>query len=230
MNQSFIEVQPRMDTGKQVAKRLRRGGRVPGIYYFHGQKPLPFSVDTKTLRNMLAHKSSLIDLKFQDGDTTKCVVREVQWDPLSGAPIHIDFMGINIAEKVKVEVPIRLVGTAVGVKTGGGVLQQLLREVQIECLPLDIPEAITVDVSPLEIHHALHIGDLKLENIEILTDAEQVIVSVLSPRLEETTAAAAGEESKEPEVIMQKKKDEEAAAEGKEGGKKEAGKKEGGKK
>ena len=226
MNQSFIEVLPRMDTGKQVAKRLRRNGMVPGIYYFHGQKPLPFSVDTKALRNLLAHKSSLIDVKFKDGETSKCVVREVQWDPLSSAPIHIDFMGINIAEKVKVEVPIRIVGTAVGVKTGGGVLQQLLRELEIECLPLDIPEAVSVDVSQLEIHQALHVGDLKLEKIEILTDAEQVIVSVLPPRLEETVAAAPGEESKEPEVITQKKKDEEAAAgEAKEGGKKESGKK-----
>lgn len=226
MNQSSIEVQPRSDTGKQIAKRLRRSGMVPGIYYFHGQRPVPFSVNTKELRNMLAHKSSLIDVNFNGGDTAKCVVRAVQWDPLTSAPIHIDFMGINLAEKVKVEVPIRLIGTATGVKLGGGVLQQLLRELEIECLPLDIPEAVTVDVSPLEIHHSFHVGDLKLENIEILTDAEQVIVSVLSPRLEETPAVVPGADSKEPEVITQKKKDEEGAEEGgKEGGKKESGKK-----
>lgn len=225
MNQSSIEVLQRADTGKQVAKRLRRDGRVPGIYYYHGQKPVPFSVNTKELRSLLAHKSSLIDVNFQGGETSKCVVREVQWDPLSGAPVHIDFMGINLTEKVKVEVPIRLTGTAVGVKTGGGVLQQLLRELEIECLPLDIPEAITIDVSPLEIHHSVHVGDLKLDRIEVLTDSEQVIVSILSPRLEETPAAVAGEESKEPEVITQKKKDEAAEEGGKEGGKKDSGKK-----
>lgn len=225
MNKSVIEVQPRGNTGKQIAKRLRREGMVPGIYYYHGQKSVPFSVNAKELRNLLAHKSSLIDVNFKGGETSKCVVREVQWDPLSGAPVHIDFLGINIAEKVKVEVPIRLSGVAVGVKTGGGVMQQLMRELEIECLPLDIPEAITIDVSPLEIHHSFHVGDLKLDKIEILTDAEQVIVSVLSPRLEETTAAAAGEESKEPEVISQKKKDEEGEEGGKEGGKKDSGKK-----
>ncbi len=227
MSQSFIEVQPRAETGKQVAKRLRRSGMVPGIYYYHGQRPVPFSVNGKELRNLLAHKSSLIDVNFKGGETSKCVVREVQWDPLSSAPVHIDFMGINIAEKVRVEVPIHLVGTAVGVKTGGGMLQQLLRELEIECLPLDIPEAISVEVSSLEIHHSVHVRDLKLDKIEILTDTEQVIVSILPPRLEETAAAAApGEESKEPEVITQKKKDEEGAEEGgKEGGKKESGKK-----
>ena len=225
MNQSSIEVLQRADTGKQVAKRLRRDGRVPGIYYYHGQKPVPFSVNTKELRALLAHKSGLIDVNFQGGETSKCVVREVQWDPLSGAPVHIDFLGINLTEKVKVEVPVRLIGTAVGVKTGGGVLQQLLRELEIECLPLDIPEAITIDVSPLEIHHSFHVSDLKLDRIEILTDSEQVIVSILSPRLEETPAAAAGEESKEPEVITQKKKDEAAEEGGKEGGKKDSGKK-----
>lgn len=225
MNQSSIEVLQRADTGKQVAKRLRRDGRVPGIYYYHGQKPVPFSVNTKELRALLAHKSGLIDVNFQGGETSKCVVREVQWDPLSGAPVHIDFLGINLTEKVKVEVPVRLIGTAVGVKTGGGVLQQLLRELEIECLPLDIPEAITIDVSPLEIHHSFHVSDLKLDRIEILTDSEQVIVSILSPRLEETPAAAAGEESKEPEVITQKKKDEAAEEGAKEGGKKDSGKK-----
>ncbi len=226
MNQSSIQAQERTDTGKQVAKRLRRGGMVPGIYYFHGEKPAPFSVDAKELRNMLAHKSSLIDLNFKNGGTSKCIVREVQWDPLSGAPIHIDLLGIKLTEKVKVAVPIRIAGAAVGVKTGGGIMQQLLRELEIECLPLDIPETVTVDVSHLEIHHALHVGDLKLDNITILDDAEQVIVSILPPRLEETPAAAAGEETKEPEVITQKKKDEEGAEEsGKEGGKKETGKK-----
>jgi len=224
MSQTSIQVQERAHIGKQVAKRLRREGMVPGIYYFHGEESVPISVDAKELRNLLAHKSGLTDVNFKTGKTSKCVVREVQWDPLSGAPLHVDFMGINLAEKVRIEVPIRIAGTAVGVKTSGGVLQQLLRELEIECLPLDIPEAITVDVSNLDLHQALHVGDLKLENIEILNDADQVIVSVLSPRLEEAPAVAVpGEESKEPEVISQGKKKEEEGAE--EGGKKESGKK-----
>lgn len=207
MSQSVIQAHERAHTGKQVARKLRRAGMVPGIYYFHGEQSVPFSVEAKALRNMLAHKSSLIDLNFNNGKTSKCVVREVQWDPISGAPLHIDLLGINLQEKVTVSVPIRLTGTAEGVKIGGGVLQQLLRELEIECLPLDIPEFIAVDVSNLEVHQAYHVGDLKLDRIEIGDDPEQVIVSILPPRLEETPAAAA-EESKEPEVIGHGKKEE----------------------
>ncbi|MGH7495053.1 MAG: 50S ribosomal protein L25 [bacterium] len=212
MNQTSLQVQVRQDIGKQSAKRLRRQGMIPGVYYIHGQASVNFSVDAKYLRNTLMHKSSVIDVHFSNGDTAKCVVREVQWDPVESSPLHLDLMGVRLTEKIKVAVPVRVTGNAAGVKAGG-VLQQLLRELEIECLPLDIPEAVTIDVSALEINQSVHVGDLTLEKIEILNQPEQVIVAVLPPRLEEAPAPGPVEEVKEPELIGHVKKEEEGAEE-----------------
>jgi len=211
MNQASLQVQVREEAGKQAAKRLRRGGLIPGVYYIHGKPSVTFAVEAKHLRNTLLHKSSILEVNFSNGDTAQCVVREVQWHPVHGSPLHIDLLGVELTEKIKVAVSIRFVGNSVGVKAGG-VLQQMLRELDVECLPLDIPEAITVDVSTLEINQSVHVGDLKLERVEILDNPEQVIVAVLPPRLEEVAALAPTEETKEPELIGHKK-EEEAEAE-----------------
>ena len=226
MNQANLNVQVRQDIGKQSAKRLRRNGMIPGIYYIHGQPSVNFAVDAKALRNTLAHKSGILEVNFSNGDTAKCVVREVQWDPVKGSFLHLDLMGVRLTEKIKVAVPIRFVGNSAGVKLGG-VLQQLLRELDIECLPLDIPEAITVDVTALEINQSVHVGDLKLDKIEILENPTQVIVAVLPPRLEEVVAPSPTEETKEPELIGQKKEEEGEAEPAKKEGKAESAKKEG---
>ena len=207
MNQASLQVQVRQDIGKQAAKRLRRNGMIPGTYYIHGQASVNFAVEAKHLRTTLTHKSSILDVNFSNGDTAKCVVREVQWDPVKGAPLHLDLMGVRLTEKIKVAVPVRYTGNSSGVKAGG-VLQQLLRELDIECLPLDIPEVITVDVTALEINQSIHVGDLKLEKITILDNPEQVIVAVLPPRLEEVAAPSPTEEAKEPELIGHKKEEE----------------------
>ncbi len=213
MNQAILSVQVRQDTGKQAAKRLRRQGLIPGVYYIHGQPSINFTVDAKLLRNTLTHKSSVLDVNFSNGDTAKCVVREVQWDPVKGSPLHLDLLGVRLTEKIKMAVPVRFVGNAAGVKAGG-VLQQLLRELDIEGLPLDIPEAITIDVTTLEINQSVHVGDLKVEKVEILDNPTQVIVAVMPPRLEEVVVAPTPtEESKEPEVIGHGKKEEEGEAE-----------------
>ena len=209
---NVLQAQPRPESGKQAAKRLRRSGMVPGIYYTHGQQAVPFSVNAKELRNTIRSKSSILDLSLDNAEAAKCVIREVQWDPVKGDPLHVDLLGVTLTEKVAVEVPIQIVGTAAGAKEGG-VLQQLLRELEIECLPLDIPEAVKVDVSELKIHDSVHVSDLKLEKIEILNDPNQVILSVLAPRLEEEPAAEAAAEEAEPEVIGHGKKEEAEAEE-----------------
>lgn len=222
MNQASLQVQVRQDLGKQSAKRLRRQGMIPGVYYIHGQNSVNFAVDVKHLRSTLTHKSSVLDVNFSNGDTAKCVVREVQWDPVLGSPLHLDLMGVRLTEKIKVAVPVRFTGSPAGVKAGG-VLQQLLRALDVECLPLDIPEAITIDVSSLEINQSVHVGDLKVDKVELLDNPEQVIVAVLPPRLEEVTVPTPAEEAKEPEVIGQAKKEEEEGEE--EPAKKQEGKK-----
>ena len=219
MSLSTISAAVRADTGKQAARQLRRNGRIPGIYYSHGESNVLFSIDTKELRTTLSKASSILDVEFSNGSVAKCIVREIQWDPIRSVPLHIDLMGVKLTEAVTVEVPIRITGVSDGVKNDGGVLQQLLRDLSIECLPLDIPESIDVDVTALKIHDAIHVSDLRLDKVEILDDPEQVIVSVLPPRVEEETLAAEAE-SAEPEVISHGKKDQEDSAEAEEKGKK----------
>lgn len=205
---SALNVEIRKETGKQIAKRIRRDGKVPGIYYIHGENPVPFSVNAKELRTALTHKSSILDVNLGQAEPAKCIIREVQWHPVSGVPLHVDLMGVRLTEEVTVEVPILLVGSAAGVKDGG-TMQQVLRTLEIKCLPLDIPEAINVDVSNLNIHDAIYVRDLKYEKIEILNDLEQIVVSVLAPRLEEAAAPAPAADTAEPEVIERGKKAEE---------------------
>lgn len=207
---SALNVEVRKETGKQIAKRIRRAGKVPGIYYIHGENPVPFSVDAKELRLALTHKSSILDVNLGQAEPAKCIIREVQWHPVHSVPMHVDLMGVRLTEEVTIEVPVQLVGAAPGVKDGG-TLQQILRTLEIQCLPLDIPETINVDVSNLNIHDAIYVCDLKYEKIEILNDLEQIVVSVLAPRLEEVAAPATPEatEAAEPEVIERGKKAEE---------------------
>jgi len=212
MSSTLINVEVRNDIGKQAAKRLRRQGRVPGVYYSGGVAPVALSVDARDLRAALAHKSSIMDVRLGSAEPVKCIIREVQWHPVYGTPVHVDFMGVKLTEKITVEVPIRLTGTAAGVKDGG-TLQQLLRSLEIKCLPLDIPDAVDVDVSNLNIHDAIYVRDLPAEKFEILNEPEQMVVSVLAPRLEETPAPAAAAETTEPEVIGHGKKAEEEGEE-----------------
>lgn len=208
MSSTLINVEVRKDIGKQAAKRLRREGRVPGVYYSGGVDPVALSVDARELRAALAHKSGIMDVRLGSAEPVKCIIREVQWHPVYGTPVHVDFMGVKLTEKITVEVPIRLTGTAAGVKDGG-TLQQLLRSLEIKCLPLDIPEAVDIDVSNLNIHDAIYVRDLPADKYEILNEPEQLVISVLAPRLEETPVPAAAPEAAEPEVIGHGKKAEE---------------------
>ncbi|MCG3158944.1 MAG: 50S ribosomal protein L25 [bacterium] len=212
MSSTLINVEVRNDIGKQAAKRLRREGRVPGVYYSGGVDPVALSVDAKELRAALAHKSSIMDVRLGSAEPVKCIIREVQWHPVYGTPVHVDFMGVKLTEKITMEVPIRLTGTAAGVKDGG-TLQQLLRSLEIKCLPLDIPDAVDIDVSNLNIHDAIYVRDLPAEKFEILNEPEQMVISVLAPRLEETPVPAAAPETAEPEVIGHGKKAEEEEGE-----------------
>ncbi|MDZ7360280.1 MAG: 50S ribosomal protein L25 [candidate division KSB1 bacterium] len=216
MAEAVLNLSLRQEVGKKGARHIRRTGAIPGIFYIHGQDSIPVTVDEKALRTVIVSKANLVDLKFDNGRKEKCVIREVQWDPLTSRPLHVDLMGIKLTEKVRVKVAVRLVGSSVGVKEGG-ILQMMLRELEIECLPLDIPEDIPIDVSSLKIQDTVHVGDVKLERVRILNDPAQVIASVLPPKVEEAPSAEApAEEKAEPEVIGRKKEEAEGeAAEGK---------------
>ena len=232
-----LEALRRSGVGKGVARKLRAGGRVPGVYYGRGEDSIPLTISLKDLDSVLAAADGsnvIVDLRLP-GDSVKdrkALIREIQRDPVAGLILHLDLQHISLTERITVEVPIVLIGTPIGVKDAGGILEHLLREVEVECLPTDIPAKLEVDVSALQIGDSLHVSDIKVERAEILTEADRAIAAVVPPTVLEEVKPAEEGAVLEPELIATGKKDEEEAEEeGKQGGKeggKQAGK-EGGK-
>jgi len=207
--------------GKSVARKLRGAGRVPAVYYGRGEQPLPLSVQARELEGILhaaAGSNVIVDLKVE-GDAEserKAILREIQRHPVRGSILHVDLQHISLTEKITVEVEVTLVGTPVGVKDGGGILEHLLREVELECLPTDIPSHVVVDVSHLNIGDSVHVSDIKVENAEVLTEADRTVATVVPPTvLEEPKPAEEEAAAAEPELVTKEKETEEA--EGKEG-------------
>jgi large subunit ribosomal protein L25 len=217
MSENVLELTKREKSGTAYANQLRRAGQVPGVFYFHGEQAMPFLVAQKNLQTALSQKSTLIDVRFKDGDKDgeerKCILRDIQYDPLTHAILHIDFMGILLSEKISVSVPLRLIGTPVGVKTDGGIMQQLMREVEIECLPTDIPEAIDLDVAELKIGDSLHLTDLVVNQFKVLGDLNRAVVSISQLRIVEEAPVVAEVETAEPEVITARKTEAEEESE-----------------
>lgn len=200
-----LNVETRQDLGKKSSKKLRREGKIPGIFYIRGEDSVAVAMDEKTVRNIIQSDTNVIDLKFDSGKKAKCVIRDIQWDPVYDNPVHVDLLGIKLTEKIVVDVPIHMVGTPVGVKEGGGILQQLVRDVSIECLPLDIPEHFELDVSALNVGDSIRVEDLEIENAKVLTDPTQSIVTVRPPTVvKELAEEEVTEEPTEPEVIGEK--------------------------
>jgi len=208
----------RTAVGKAEAKRLRRALRIPGIVYGGPQGPLPVVVNPHELLSALgAGENVLINLSLEgtEGTQTRTVIlKELQLDPVKERPLHADFMEVSMERKIRVEVPLVLAGESVGVKGKGGILEQPLRQLFVECFPLNIPERITLDVSALDIGNAIHVRDLTVgEGVRILEDAGRVVASVVAPAAEEV-AAPVEEKPTEPELVGKKEKAEaEAEAE-----------------
>jgi len=193
----------RTAVGKAEAKRLRRALRIPGIVYGGPQGPLPVVVNPQELLSALgAGENVLINLSLRGTEeiqTRMVILKELQLDPVKGRPLHADFLEVSMERKIRVEV-------SVGVKSKGGILEQPLRQLVVECLPLNIPERITVDVSALDIGDAIHVRDLTIgEGVRILEDADRVVASVVAPAAEEV-AAPVEEKPAEPEVVGKKEK------------------------
>ncbi len=201
MSEMLLELEKREKTGSGYVKKLRREGKVPGIFYFHGQESIPFTVSRKALHKIIGKESSLIDAKFSDKDIRKCIIRHIQFDPIDHSILHVDLMGISMSEKITVSVPLHLTGTPIGVKAEGGILQQLMREVEIECLPTDIPESITLDVSALKVGDSLHLNDIKTDNYRIIGDLDRAVASVSMLRAAAEVVTEEAPTAAEPEVI-----------------------------
>jgi large subunit ribosomal protein L25 len=221
--------------GKGAARSLRRQGQVPAVIYGHGRDPLSLSLNARDLDKLLSHiqaESTVIDISV-GGQTAKTLIREIQRHPIKRQILHVDFQALVAGELVTVNIPIVLEGIPEGVKLEGGVLDQTLRELEIECDPSDIPDHAELDVTAMVIGDSLHVSDIKLPaNVKILDDPETSVAVLAAPRavIEETPAAEAVEGAEgaagEPEVIGKGPSDEEEG----EGGEESSGKKGGDKK
>src|SRR2546428_486284 len=212
-----LSASPRQATGKGAARQARFRGRVPAVIYGHGRDTQPLELEAKALEKALQGvepASTIIDLAV-DGKTVKTLIREIQRHPIRPDIIHVDFYEIHATEKVKLKVPVHLVGNPDGVRNAGGVLDQVTREVEIEVLPENIPDRVELDVNALKIGDSLHVRDLSIPNAKILTEADLTIATVVPPRAEEVAAPSpeAATEVAEPELIRKVREGEEEEGE-----------------
>lgn len=223
MKEVVIKAKPRDRRGKEQAKKLRREGIIPAVVYGAEMSPLSLEVEAKSFHALLRSglgENVIITLNIDDqkNGEKKVLIREVQRDPVWGNILHLDFQEISLSKKLTIKVPIHLVGTPIGVQQDGGILQHVLRELEVECLPTDIPDKIEVDVANLKIGDSIHVGDVKLEKGQLLTDPQGSIVSVVPPTVFKEPEAAPTAAVEEPEVITEKKEEgeKEEAEKGKE--------------
>jgi len=214
-DQNILEAQPRTPGTKNDARRVRRQGKVPAVVYGAGKQALPVSVDPRQVSRILHSETghnTVFDLAV-DGERTKAMIVDWQYEPIKGGLLHIDLKRIAMDQKLKVNVPIELVGEPAGVKQQGGILEQIFREVEVECLPGDIPNSVELDVSELVFGMVLRVADLpKNDKVKFLTDPDQPVAHIISIKEEEvpTAEAVAGEAAAapaEPEVIKKGKQE-----------------------
>lgn len=221
MKELVVEVKSRGDLGKNASRRLRSQGQIPAIVYGARKESVPIVVDPKKILEII-HSESGVNTIFQLGLAEKearrhVMIKEYQVDPVKGNLIHADFVRIQMDEVIEVDVPVQVTGEAAGVKLDGGILEHVTRQVRVSCLPGDIPEHITIEVTALKIGDALRVSDLpRSDRYRILTETDQTLVVVSPPAKEETVAPpaeAAPAAPVEPEVIKKGKVAEEEAGE-----------------
>jgi len=226
-----LTAKKRHDIGKGAARKARAAGHIPGVLYGPGEEPQPLEVSVPDFMKIYhgGHGANvLVDLTIDSDEPKTVLFREVQRDPVSEEVLHVDFYHVSLTTLIKVHVPVRMEGIPDGVKNAGGILQHVMREVEIECLPSDIPDHLSIEVSELAIHDAVHISDLPSTNWKLMDDPSRTVASVIPPVVSqepepeegeeveaEAEAVAEGEEATEPERIGEKEGEAEAKAEGK---------------
>ncbi|HHW03568.1 MAG TPA: 50S ribosomal protein L25/general stress protein Ctc [Thermoanaerobacterales bacterium] len=212
MEQIALKAEKRDVSKKGIINELRRKGKLPGVLYGKNIESSPVVVDAKELLKILkTHgESALIDLELE-GEKLPVLMKEIQRDTLKDAILHVDFYKVSMTDRIEFNLPLVLKGDAEGLKMGG-ILQHQKRELLVKALPADMPEHLEVDISHLKIGDTLTVGDLKVdEKITVLDDPDEVVVSILAPKLAEDAEVPAGEQATEPEVVAKgkEKKEEE---------------------
>jgi len=213
-----LKAEPRSTVGRAAVRKLRARGFIPAVIYGGNDKPQPLQVSARDINAMMSQASGenvLVELEIGGaGQSRTALVQEVQHSPVGGEIRHVDFHAVSMDQMIQAEVPLEPVGTAIGVKTFGGLLEQSLRAIAIECLPGDLPDRITVDVSQLNIGDAIHVREIQLPSgVMPKVQLDLTAFSVLAPVAEEEPIAAEAEAAAtEPEVITEKKEEGEAAA------------------
>ena len=206
MEKVVLKASVRKTNTRSDINKLRKNGIIPGVYYSKHDQPVSISIPENLVNPLVfTAETHLISLQLDAGQEHDCIIKDVQFDPVTDKVVHFDLLGLTSGETFQLEVPIQFIGSPIGIKEGG-VLHHFLHKLEVECLPKDIPQHLEVNIQDLTIGDSIHIKDLKFENIEILNDEDTVIVSVTHPKVEaEPTVAEEeaieGEESAEPEVI-----------------------------
>ncbi len=206
MEKKILDIQIRENTGKEAAQKIRRGGSIPAVLYGHkGNKIL--SVEEKVFKKLFEDigEHSIVTLNIDGKEKAEVIVKDFQQDPVSRKILHIDFLEFERGKLLKTEIPVKVSGTPVGVKKGG-ILEVFLRDIEIECLPKDIPDAIAVDVTDFEVGDSLHVKDLQVDKkLKVLSNPEQVVVAIGTPtKVEVPVAAEAEAVTEEGEALEEK--------------------------
>ena len=213
-----LKAEPRSTVGRSAVRKLRARGFIPAVIYGGDDKPQPLQVSARDINAMMSQASGenvLVELEIGDNSQSRtALVQEIQHSPVGGQIRHVDFHAVSMDQMIQAEVPLEPVGTSVGVKTFGGLLEQSLRSLAIECLPGDLPDRITVDVSQLNIGDSIHVREIQLpQGVTPKVQLDLTAFSVLAPVVEEVPVAAEAEAAAAgPEVITEKKEEGEAAA------------------
>lgn len=211
MEKVVLQARHRKSITKSETNTIRKSGNVPGVYYSKHDAPISISVTENSINPLVFTKEThLISLIVEGQGEHDCIMKDVQFDPVTDKVIHFDLLGLTSGETFQLEVPLLFKGSPVGIKEGG-VLQQFLHKLNVECLPKDIPQHLEIDIQNLSLGDSIHVEDLKFENIEILNPKETVLVTVTHPKVEAEPVAVEGVEGEdvtaEPEVIGKGKAD-----------------------
>jgi len=213
-----LKVEARDKTGTGGAKRIRRDGFFPAVLYGEGEEVRILSVDAKQFYSVIhttARENVVLNLKIEGNDSGECIaiIKEIQYHPVRRDILHVDFQHISMTKEIVVWVPVEIKGEAVGVKTRGGILEVIHREIEVECLPANIPDAIALDVTELDVGDSLQVKDLRVEKAKILSEPDETVVTIVAPSVIEEPKPAEAVEAEEGEEEKPAEEGVEAGAE-----------------